>query len=318
MDPRATAELGASGLQVTRLGLGTGPFGSASRPISDQDAERTVERAYELGLRFFDTAPLYGTGLAEHRLGRALRQFPRDSYVLATKVGRLVRPAGPSEDMGLVFDFSSEGVRASVRESLQRLGLERVDVLHLHDPYDYFDLALGEAYPVLAELRSQGAIRAVGVGMTQAAMEARFLRAEAFDCLLLASRYTLLDQSGLPDLLPLAVARRTSIIAGGVFNTGLLAAPAPGATYDYRPAPPELVERAQGLAAVCRNHGVPLAAAAMQFPLGHPAVTSIVIGARSPGELDEDVAMFESEIPSQLWEELRAEGWIPRDAPVPA
>jgi D-threo-aldose 1-dehydrogenase len=327
MDPRATAELGTTGLRVTRLGLGSAPLGGLFNPVSDQDAERTVERAYELGLRFFDTAPLYGMGLAEQRMGRALRQFPRDSYVLATKAGRLIRQGGPPEPgqsyhgapagMEPVFDFSAEGVRTSVRESLERLGLDRVDVVHLHDPDDHYEPALTEGYPALAELRRAGSIRAVGAGMNQAAMEARFLRAAAFDCFLLAGRYTLLDQSGLTELLPLAAERRASIIAGGVFNSGLLAAPVAGSTYDYRPAPPELVDRAQRLAAVCRNHGVPLAAAAIQFPLGHAAVAAVVIGARSPGELEEDVALFETPIPAQLWEELRADGSIPAGAPVP-
>lgn len=328
MDPRATAELGTTGVRVTRLGLGSAPLGGLFSPVSDADAERTVERAYELGLRFFDTAPLYGSGLAERRLGRVLRQLPRDSYVLATKAGRLIRQGAPPEPgqvyhgspqgMEPVFDFSAEGVRASVRESLERLGLERVDVVHLHDPDDHYDQALTQGYPALAELRQRGAIRAVGAGMNQAPMEARFLRAAAFDCFLLAGRYTLLDQSGLDELLPLAAERRASIIAGGVFNSGLLAAPGPGATYDYRPAPAELVDRAQRLAGVCRNHGVPLPAAAMQFPLGHPAVAAVVVGARSPAELEEDVAMFQTAIPSQLWEELRAGGWIEAATPVPA
>lgn len=328
MNPRETAELGATGLRVTRLGLGSAPLGGLFAPVTDADAERTVERAYELGLRFFDTAPLYGSGLAEQRLGRALRAFPRDSYVLATKAGRLIRQGAPPEPgqvyhgtpahMEPVFDFSDEGVRTSVRESLERLGLDRVDIVHLHDPDEHYEQALTEGYPALAGLRREGAIRAVGAGMNQAPMEARFLRAAAFDCFLLAGRYTLLDQSGLDELLPLAAERGASIIAGGVFNSGLLAAPGPGGTYDYRPASPELVERAQRLDAVCRNHGVPLRAAALQFPLGHPAVAAVVVGARSRAELEEDVALFETGIPAQLWEELRAGGWIPAGAPAPA
>ncbi|MGH7910830.1 MAG: aldo/keto reductase [Candidatus Dormibacteraceae bacterium] len=327
MNPREMAELGQTGLRVTRLGLGSAPLGGLFAPVSDADAERTVERAYELGLRFFDTAPLYGSGLAEQRVGRALRQFPRDSYVLATKAGRLIRRGAPPEPgqvyqgtpEGLqpVFDFSAEGVRTSVRESLQRLGLDRADVVHLHDPDDHYEQALTEGYPALAELRREGAIGAVGAGMNQAAMEARFLRAAAFDCFLLAGRYTLLDQSGLDELLPLAVDRHASIVAGGVFNSGLLAAPAEGATYDYRPAPPEQLRRAQRLAEVCRNHGLPLPVAAIQFPLGHPAVASVVIGARSAAELEEDVAMFETPVPDALWAELREGGWIRPEAPAP-
>jgi D-threo-aldose 1-dehydrogenase len=329
VDPRATAEIGRTGLRVTRLGLGTAPLAGLFHAVSEADARATVERAWDLGLRFFDSAPLYGSGMAEQRLGAVLRERPRDEFVLATKAGRLIRrgaPPEPGQDfigrpegMEPVFDFSGEGVRRSLEESLQRLGLERVDILHLHDPDDHYEQALTEGYPALAELRQQGAIRAVGAGMNQAAMEARFLRAAAFDCFLLAGRYTLLDQSGLDQLLPLASERRASIIAGGVFNSGLLAAAdAPDATFDYAPAPEEMKRRARELADVCRNHGVALPVAAIQFPLGHPAVASVVVGARSAAELEEDVAMFSTPVPGSLWEELRRDGWIPVDAPVPA
>ena len=327
MDPRSRAELGRTGLQVTRLGLGTAPLGGLYEPVAEQDAVRTVERAYELGLRFFDTAPLYGTGLAERRLGQALRQYPRDSFVLATKVGRLLRAGAPPEpgqvyqgtpeDVQPVFDFSAEGVQASFRESLDRLGLDRVDVLHIHDPDEHYEQALTQSYPELARLRREGTIRAVGAGMNQPEMPARFLRAAAFDCFLLAGRYTLLDQSGLDELLPFALQRGASIVAGGVFNSGILADPRPGAHYAYAPAPPEILARAQRLQAVCRNQGVPLAAAAIQFPLGHRAVASVVIGARSPSEMDEDVALFETEIPGDLWQELREERLLGANVPTP-
>jgi D-threo-aldose 1-dehydrogenase len=328
MDPRALAEVGRTGLQVTRLGLGTAPLGGLFEPVTERDAVRTVERAYELGLRLFDTAPLYGNGLAERRVGLALRQYPRDSFVLASKVGRLLRAGArpePGQEFqrtpeGLepVFDFSADGVRASYRESLERLGLDRIDILHLHDPDQHYEQALTEGYPVLAELRKDGAIRAVGAGMNQPEMPARFLRAAAFDCFLLAGRYTLLDQSGLDELLPLARKRGASVIAGGVFNSGILADPKPGAPFAYKPAPPEILALANRLQDICRNHGVSLPVAAIQFPLGHPAVAAVVIGARSAAELEEDVAMFEAPAPVALWDEMHTEGLLPRKAPVPA
>jgi D-threo-aldose 1-dehydrogenase len=320
-------ELGQTGLEVTRLGLGSAPLGGLFTPVEERDAVRVVERAYELGIRFFDTAPLYGTGLAEQRMGAELAQYPRDSYVIATKVGRLIREGvaaepgqnfkGTPEGLNPVFDFSAEGVRASHQESLRRLGLDRVDVLHIHDPDDHFEEALGQAYPALEGLRQEGAIRAVGAGMNQPEMPARFARAADFDCFLLAGRYTLLDQSGLDELLPLCLERGISIIGGGVFNSGVLAAPEPGATYAYAPASPEVLARARRLQDVCRNHGVQLPVAAIQFPFGHPAVATVVIGARSVAEIEEDVAMFEEPVPAALWQELRAEGLLSAGTPSP-
>jgi D-threo-aldose 1-dehydrogenase len=333
MDPMQTVPLGRTRLRVTRLGLGTAPLGGLFQPVDEAEAERVVERAYELGIRLFDTAPLYGYGRAEERLGRVLRRLPRDSFVLASKVGRLLREDAPPdlsqvvdgepiykgtpEGVNPVFDFSSDGVRRSHEESLRRLGLERIDILHLHDPDDHFDQALGEGYPALDELRRQGRIHAAGAGMNQPEMPARFARAAGFDCFLLAGRYTLLDQSGLGELLPLCEQKGISIIAGGVFNSGVLADPRPGATYAYTPAPPEVLQRARRLQEVCAAHDVPLAAAAIQFPLGHPAVASVVVGARSVRELEEDVALFRHPIPGALWDDLKANGLLPPEAPVP-
>ena len=333
MDPTQTVPLGRTGLQVTRLGLGSAPLGGLFQPVTDDEAERVVARAYEHGLRLFDTAPLYGYGLAERRLGRVLQSYPRDSFVLATKVGRLLRRgAGPDTtqivdgeviykeapaDLNPVFDFSREGVRASYDESLERLGLDRADILHLHDPDDHFDQALGEGFPALAELREEGRIHGVGAGMNQPEMPARFARAAGFDCFLLAGRYTLLDQSGLDELLPLCQERGISVIAGGVFNSGILADPRPGATYAYAPAPPDVLARAERLREVCERFGVPLAAAAMQFPLGHPAVASVIVGARSVAEVDDDVWMFRHPVPAGLWGALKREGLLPPAAPTP-
>jgi D-threo-aldose 1-dehydrogenase len=318
---------------VSRVGLGTAPLGGLYEEVSDEAARATIDRAWELGLRFFDTAPLYGHGLAERRLGGALHVRPREDVVVATKVGRLLRGNAPPDDSQLsgglerwpaapsavnpVFDFSYDGVLRSVAESLDRLGLERVDVLHLHDPDNHYELALRDGYRALDRLRSEGTIQAVGVGMNQVEMLLRFARAADFDCFLLAGRYTLLDQSALMELLPLCRKRGIAVIIGGVFNSGILADPRPGATYDYDVAPAELVERARRLAEVCERHAVPLKAAALQFPLAHPAVTSLLLGCRSVGELEEDLALLRAEVPAEVWEDLRRERLLPRDAPTP-
>lgn len=305
-DPAERVRLGRTDLEVTRLGLGTAPLGGLYRDVSDEEAAALLEAAWTAGLRFYDTAPLYGHGLAERRLGAAVRSRPRDELVLATKVGRLLRgdPPGP------VFDFSADGALRSLEESLERLGVDRVDVLHVHDPDDHHDEALAGAYRALDGLRREGRIGAVGAGMNQWQMLARFGREAAFDCFLLAGRFTLLDQSGLDELLPLCVERGIGVIAGGTFNSGILADPRPGAPYDYRPAPPELVERARRLGAVCERHGVPLAAAAIQFPLRHPAVAAVVVGARSAAELEEDLRLFRWEVPAALWADLGGQGLV--------
>jgi D-threo-aldose 1-dehydrogenase len=329
MDPNATVRLGRSGVAVTRLGLGTAPLGGLYAEVGDEQAVATVGRAWELGLRFFDAAPLYGYGLAERRLGAGLAGRPRDAYALATKVGRVLVPRGAAgesagqdvyvEESGLepVFDYSYDATRRSLESSLARLGVDRVDVAHIHDPDDHYAEALSGAYRALHDLRAEGVIGAVSAGMNQSAMLARFAAEGDFDCFLLAGRYTLLDQSGLADLLPVAAGRGISIIAGGVYNSGLLADPRPGAMFDYAPAPAALVERARAIAAVCARHAVPLKAAAIQFPLGHPAVACVVIGARSVTEIEENTAMFTHPIPEALWSELKAEKLLPEGVPTP-
>jgi aryl-alcohol dehydrogenase-like predicted oxidoreductase len=317
--------LGRTSLAVTRLGLGAAPLGGLYAAVGDDLAAATVERAWRLGLRWFDTAPLYGGGLSERRLGSVLRAKPRAEYVLATKVGRLLVPAdtdgqeiwGESTALAPVFDYSYAATRHSLTESLERLGLERVDVLHIHDPDQHYQQALDGAYRALADLRSAGVIGAVGAGMNQSAMLADFARAADFDCFLLAGRYTLLDQSGLADLLPLCAERGIAVIAGGVLNSGLLADPVPGARFDYRPAPPSQLAKAIAMREVCDRYGIPLAAAALQFPLGHPAVATVLVGARSPHEIAEDVALFDLEIPGALWADLKRTGLLPQEVPTP-
>jgi D-threo-aldose 1-dehydrogenase len=331
MNPAERTPLGDTRLTVSRLGLGTAPLGGLFAPVTDADAHGTVERACAVGLRLFDTAPLYGHGLAETRLGSVLRQHPRDEFVLATKVGRLLRAGAPPDPsqfhegkpfytatspLNPVFDFTYDGVLRSVEESLLRLGLERLDILHIHDPDEHYEEALRGAYPALDRLRGEGTIAAVGVGMNQSEMLVRFARAAHFDCFLVAGRYSLLDQTALRELLPLCLERRIAVIAGGVYNSGILADPRAGATFDYIPAGADVIERAQRLQAVCRRHGVPLKAAALQFPLGHPAVASVLIGCRSPAEVEENVRLFRTDIPDGLWEQLRRDGLIPEAAPT--
>lgn len=291
--------------ELGRLGLGTAPLGGLYEAVDEETAYAVVDRAWELGVRTFDTAPYYGSGLAERRLGTALRDRPRDELIVSTKVGRLLRP-GPSAWHGApaleaYFDFSYDGALRSLEESLDRLGLDRVDVALVHDPDDHFDEALAGAYRALARLRDEGVVRAVGVGMNRSELLCRFAREADPDCFLLAGRYTLLDRSGADELLPLCAERGIAVIAGGVFNSGVLAG---GDTYDYESASSGVLERVHRLRNVCAEWDVPLPAAALQFPLRHAAVTTIVVGCRTPDEVAEDVRLLEQELPPGLWQEL--------------
>src|SRR3984893_12745830 len=278
LNPRERVLLGRTKVTVTRLGLGTAPLAGLFEAVPENQAVAVIERSWEAGIRLYDTAPLYGHGLAEIRVGRVLRKKPGQEFTLASKVGRLLRADAPPEPgqsfrgvppVNPVFDFSYDGVMRSVEESLERLGLGRIDILHIHDPDDHYDEALHGAYRALDRLRSDGVIKAVGAGMNQSEMLARFAREGDFDCFLLAGRYTLLDQIALKELLPLCLKRGIAIIAGGVYNSGILADPKPGAHYNYQKARAELLERAQRIRDVCSRHGVPLKAAAVPFPIGH-------------------------------------------------
>ncbi|MGI8870548.1 MAG: aldo/keto reductase [Mycobacteriales bacterium] len=312
----ARRRLGGTGVEVSALSVGTAPLGNLFRAVSDADAAATVEAALGAGLRYFDTAPLYGHGLAERRVGTALRG--RRDVVLSTKVGRLLRPAEGVDggvfdivpDAVPVFDFSGDGVRRSLEESLQRLGLDHVDVVYLHDPDDHVRQALDEAYPALHELRAAGVVKAIGVGMNGPAVPTRFVRETELDALILAGRYTLLDRTGARELIAACRERGTSIIAAAVLNSGILVDPRPGATFDYEEAPPALLERAQRIERICRAYGVPLRAAALQFALGEPVVASVLTGMRSPAEVADNVAMMDLPIPTQLWKDLIADGLI--------
>jgi D-threo-aldose 1-dehydrogenase len=324
-----TVALGRGGLRVSALALGTAPLGNLFAPVPEEDATATVRAALEAGLTYVDTAPHYGLGLAERRLGRLLAGLPRDRFVVSTKVGRLVRPLAPGETADpegfadsppakRVWDLSGDGVRRSLEESLERLGLDRVDIVLVHDPDDHEREAYEQALPALIGLRDQGVVTAIGAGMNQAEMLTRFVRDLDIDVVLVAGRYSLLDQRALAELLPTCAARGTAVVVGGVFNSGLLADPRPGATFDYAPAPPELVDRAARLAEVCARHGTPLRAAALAFPFGHPAVTSVLVGARSAAEVQDAAACFEWPVPGELWADLVATGLLPADVPNPA
>ncbi|WP_223830859.1 aldo/keto reductase [Streptomyces venezuelae] len=323
------APIGGTTAWTTRLAFGAAGIGNLYREVTDAEAERALTTAWDRGIRSFDTAPHYGLGLSERRLGAFLRDRPRDAYTVSTKVGRLLVPApgATGDDLADGFavpathrrawDFSADGVRRSLEASLERLGLDRVDIVYLHDPDDHAEQALTEAYPALEQLRAEGVVRAVGVGMNQTAVPTRFVTDTDIDAVLLAGRYTLLDQSGLAELLPAARRRGVSIVAGGVFNSGLLADPRPGATYDYAAAPPETLARAVRLREICERHGVPLRAAAARFPLGHPAVAGVLIGLRSAAEATDAADLLAHEIPPALWDELRREGHLPATAPDP-
>lgn len=328
MNPLEKAPIGKTGLEVTRLGMGTAPLGGLFEDVPEPTALDAVRQALKLGLNFFDTAPLYGHGKSESFLGKGLAGAPRASYVLATKVGRLLVPVDPAQrdqhefknplPYKPVFNFSYDGVMRSVEESLKRLNLDHVDILHIHDPDDHYEEAIKGAYPALAKLRSEGVVRAIGAGMNQAEMPARFAREGDFDCFLLAGRYTLIDHTGLKELLPLCVQKNISIIIGGPYNSGVLASGAkPGAKFNYADAPPEVIEKVRKVEDVCNRHQVPMKAAAIQFPLAHPAVASVIPGARTVEELVENFRLLSHPIPADFWADLRKVGLIPDAAPTP-
>jgi D-threo-aldose 1-dehydrogenase len=318
--------LGRSGLDVTQFGLGTAPLGGLFAPVSDAEAEATIARAWSVGVRYFDTAPLYGFGLAEQRLGRFLGVRPRDEYVISTKVGRLLRAnERSSEDdhykgtpnLRPQFDYSYDGVMRSVDESLARLGLDRIDILLVHDPDDHYDAAVGGAFRALQKLRDDGSVRAIGVGMNQSEMLTRFAEFVPVDCFLLAGRYTLLDQGALDALFPICLARNIGILLGGIYNSGILADPYGTAKFNYEDADAALVARARELDALCKQHGTSLKAAAIQFVLAHPAVTVALQGARSAVEAADNVAMANTQVPPAFWQELRTRNLVDRRAPLP-
>lgn len=330
--------LGRTDLTLSRIGFGGAPIGDIRKTPTSADAQALLQAAWDAGIRYFDTAPFYGSGLSERRVGDFLRDKPRDAYVLSTKVGRMLEPdrAYALEKWGSeaalpfrpVFDFSYDGIMKSFEQSLQRLGLERIDILLLHDigqfsqrdnhERTWAQATTGGGIRALEELRGQGLVRAIGAGVNEWPVIDALLDEARFDVFLLANRYTLLDQAVIDTLFPRIVREGVGIIAGAPLNSGILLSGAvPGAIYDYGPAPEAVLERTRRIEAVVQRHGVSLLRAALNFPLGHKAVTSLIPGPASADQLADNIGHLSAEIPAALWEELRAEGLIHPDAPPP-
>ena len=336
--PRYLSDLAGS---LGPLALGTAPLGNLYAGVADADAMEVVRRAHGAGIRYFDTAPHYGNGLAEHRLGTALRNVPRESYVLSSKVGRLLVPdeGAPVDQNSYVgvlpfvqrYDYSHDGALRSIEDSLQRLGIARIDIVYIHDidrathgeaqPARFREAVEG-ALPALAELKRAGRIAGYGLGVNDWRVCVDALKHADLDFILLAGRYTLLDQTALPELLPECERRGTRVVIGGPYNSGILATgarPSGGAVpyFNYAPAPPDIIERVAKIEEVCRAYSVPLRAAALQFPRAHAAVATVLVGARAPSEIEENTALANAPIPGAFWRALAAEALVPTGAPLP-
>jgi D-threo-aldose 1-dehydrogenase len=312
-----------------RVGLGSAPLGNLLGEVHEADAFAAIDAAWDEGWRYFDTAPHYGLGLAEERLGLGLKARPRDEYVLSSKVGRIIYSAdtAATDDEGFNvsttrrrrWDFSRDGVLQSIEDSLRRIGTDRLDVVYVHDPDDHYEEAVATAFPTLIELREQGVIGAIGSGMNQAAMLTRFVQEIDLDVIMLAGRYSLIDPDGLDDVLPACVQNDVQVVAVGIFNSGLLSQPRPaaGATYNYEPAAQALLDKANKIADVCESHGTTLPAAALAFPLAHQAVAGIAVGCRTADEVHTNAALARTEVPSGVWSDLKSAGLLREDAPTP-
>lgn len=330
-----TRQLGRTALRVTTMGLGTATMGGSRFVVTDADRHAIVTAAWDAGIRYVDTAPFYGVGSSERGVGDALRDKPRDEWVLSTKVGRLLRPktdTAPSPDGRLsplpfkvIYDYTYDGIMRSVDDSYQRLGLARIDILYVHDigAYQhgeelnrhYFAQLKDSGYRALDQLRAEKTVSAIGLGVNEKQVLLDALRIGQWDAFLLAGRYTLLEQAPLDDLIPQCQAAGTSLVIGGPLNSGILAG---RDTWNYEKAPPEVVARVRKLEAVCQSHNVPLPAAALQFPLAHPVVASVIPGPRNAAEFDANLPLFTMKIPASLWSDLRNEGLLHPNAPVPA
>jgi D-threo-aldose 1-dehydrogenase len=330
-------QLGRTAIKVSALGFGTAPLGDLYRQLDDGSAIAAVERALALGINLIDTSPLYGHGLSEHRCGTAIRRLPRDQIVVCTKVGRWMDPFhGRGDGSGFsggqphraVIDYSYDGTMRSVEQSMLRLGTDRLDLLLIHDVDVWthgadaieqrFAEAMAGAYVALDRLRSEGVVAGIGIGVNEAEMCVRFAQAGSFDTMLLAGRYSLLEQPALAEFLPLAQQQGIGVLLGGVFNSGILATGAvSGAKYNYRDAPPEILTKVAQIESICDAHGVALPTAALHFALGHPAAASVVLGGQSPQEVERNVAALSSRVPTALWADLKAERLLDAEAPVP-
>ncbi|MFG3531072.1 aldo/keto reductase [Streptomyces sp. NPDC047917] len=296
---------------LPRLGIGTAPLGGLFEEVGEQDAAATLKAAAEAGITYFDTAPRYGHGLAEQRLGRLLPPSDGNGPVISTKTGWLLRPRPDGSPGEVITDWTERGIRESLESSLTRLGRSDVDILYLHDPDDYPDEIRRTAYPAVRKLRDEGLIRAIGFGMNHSAPLASYVAEFEVDVVLIAGRFSLLDHEALTTLLPLCAETGTAVVVGGVFNTGLLADPSPGAMFNYRPVPAETLERARQCRALCESYEVPLPAAAIQFPLLHDAVDSVVLGCRSAAEVTANAEAARFPIPGELWQRLAEAGFVP-------
>lgn len=340
MDFHHWERLAGKGLDFSELGFGTAPLGNLYKAVSDEEARATLDAAWETGCRYYDTAPLYGLGLSETRLNFFLRGKNRDDYVLSTKVGRLLEVCEPDTRTGIgkffdtpnrreIYDYTHDGVMRSVEMSLERLGVDRIDILFAHD-LDIFnhglqerlDIKLNElmesGYRALLSLRDQGVISAFGAGINEWQPAQWMAERGDFDIFLLAGRYTLLEQEALASFLPMCESRGIGIVLGGPYNSGILATgPVPGAFYNYDPAPRDVLDRTGEIDSVCRRHEIKLIEAALRFPLHHPSVVSIIPGGQSPDQVRENRTVLDAEIPDALWAELKSEGLMSADAPTP-
>ncbi|WFE29452.1 aldo/keto reductase [Solwaraspora sp. WMMD791] len=311
-------------MRLSEVGFGASQGGNLYRATTDEEFAAAIDVAWAGGVRYYDTAPHYGLGLSERRLGEALRSRPRDEYVVSTKVGRVLVPspetAHDRDPEGFdvaathrrVWDFSRDGVRRCLDASLERTGLDRIDIGYLHDPDEHWETAVAEALPALVELRDEGVLRAVGVGMNQSRMLARFVRESDVDVVMCAGRYTLLEQGALADLMPVARAAGVGVVVAGVYNSGLLSRewPPDDAFHDYRPAAPEVIDRARRIASICAAYGVTLPQAALAFVRSHPAVVSTVVGMRDRRQVVDTLRRAETEVPDELWSALRDAGLL--------
>ena len=311
-------EFGRAGLTVSALGVGCAPLGGLFSSVKDADVDELIATALDIGVTYFDTAPFYGHGSSERRIGKGLRKVPRADFRLSSKVGRVLEPGEstePNEYVDLdpftpVFDYTPSGIRRSFESSLERLGLDSIDILYIHDPDDYLDQAINEAYPELDKMRSEGLVSSIGVGTNLAEIGTRFVRETDIDVALVAGRFTVLDQVALDEFLPEAHRRNVSVLGAGVFNSGVLVNPVEGATYNYAPASAEILDKTRAIHDVVRSHNVPIEAVGLQFPLRHPATKAVLTGVRTAQELLTNVAAFDAEIPNSLWSELEDKGLI--------
>lgn len=333
----ASSALSAKPMSV-RIGYGAAGIGNLYEAVPEAVADATLEEAYAAGIRYFDTAPLYGSGLSEIRVGRFLRQVPRDSFLLSTKVGRYFVPPYGEAFKGTgyfaplplkpVIDYGYDATFRSLEQSFARLGVSRIDILYIHDidrrnQGEAFDLnyrtAVEGCYRALDELRRAGQVGAIGIGVNESEVASSFIRDADLDIVMLAGRYSLLDQEALADFLPEASKRNVDVVAVGVFNSGILAKGArPGAKFDYGDAPAEIIEQTLKLNAVCDAFGIPIQAAAVQFAFGHPAVKSVVLGMAKPERIRQNLAWFETPIPAAFWQRLKSDGLLAADVPTPA